>query len=119
VSDGFILNNKYHITLDRMNFQSLSSIPGFPGFIYSEGPSSHPDKVHVPREITIKVEDDYLNVDDEIQDILRKLKYIETLDCRAIMDKDVIDTKRRQYTLVFRTLLKVKETQNTKFILND
>ena len=108
MSDGFILNNKYHITLDRMIF---SEFKGFPG--------SHPDKIHVPREITIKVEDDYLNVDDEIQDILRKLKYIETLDCRAIMDKQMIDDKRRQYTLVFRTLLKARETQNTKFILND
>ena len=91
---------------------NLSSLPGFPGFIYSNG--SHPDKLHLPREISIKVEDDYLNVDDEIKDIIRKLKYIETPDCRAIMDKQMIDDKRRQYTLVFKTLLKVKESQNTR-----
>lgn len=101
-----------------MNFQSLQSlpsIPGFPGFIYSEGPSSHPDKIRVPRNITIEVkDDDYLNVEDEIQDIIKKLKYIETIECRAVMEKDEIDNKRRQYTLVFKTLLKVKESQNTK-----
>lgn len=91
---------------------NLSEFPGFNGFIYSKGSNS--DKLHVPREITIKVEDDYLNVDDEIQDIIRKLKYIETPDCRAIMDKQMIDDKRRQYTLVFKTLLKVKESHNTR-----
>jgi len=84
----------------------------FSGFSRFSG--SQQDKLDVPREIIIKVEDDCLNVDDEIQDIIRKLKYIETLDCRAILDKDTIDNKRRQYTLVFKTLLKVKESQNTK-----
>lgn len=91
----------------------LSSFSGFPAFIYSDIATSHPDKIRVPRNITIEVKDDeYLDIADEIQDIIKKLKYIETPECRAVMEKDEIDTKRRQYTLLFKNLLKVKESQN-------
>jgi hypothetical protein len=88
---------------------NLSDFPGFPGFLGIA--SSHPDKVRVQKETVEVVE---LNITDQIESMIKNLKYIETPECRAIMSKESIDDKRKKYTLIFKTLLIAKETQNTK-----
>jgi hypothetical protein len=87
------------------------NISDFPGFLGIS--SSHPDKIRVQRELTVEV-DDPVNIKEQIECIIKNLKYIETLECRAIMDKATIDDKRRKYTLIFKTLLQAKERQNIK-----
>jgi len=87
-----------------MNLSDCSGFSGFPGFL--EMASSHPDKLHVQK-------DENLTLKEEIEKSLKNLKYIETPECRAIMDKDIIESKRKEYTMVFKTLLTLKERQNT------
>jgi hypothetical protein len=82
----------------------------FPGF----SASSHPDKLRVQKETYIEVK-----VEEEIRNIINKLKYIETTECRAIMDKEMIDNKRKEYTMIFKTLLQIKERQNVMAKIND
>jgi len=89
---------------------NLSDFPGFLGFINPVA-RSHPDKIRVQKD-TIEVTE--LNIPEQIEIIIKNLKYIETPECRAIMSKETIDDKRKKYTLIFKTLLMAKETQNTK-----
>ena len=89
---------------------NISDFPGFPGFLGMA--RSHPDKQRVQKET--KIEDDTLTMEEEIDKVTKKLRYIETLACRAVMDKEMIDRKRKEYTMIFKTLLTLKERQNTK-----
>lgn len=72
-----------------------------------------------PDKISIQVDDEYLDLTEKINDIIKKLRYIETPECKALMDKATIDDKRKKYTIKFKYLLKLKEIQNAKPKLND
>ena len=87
---------------------NISDFPGFPGFINPIS-SSHPDKIRVQTGLTVE-----LDIKCEMEKTFRSLKYIETLECRAIMDKEMIDNKRKEYTMIFKTLLQIKERQSIK-----
>lgn len=56
-------------------------------------------------------------LDIKIEKALKKLKYLETPECKATMGKNMINEKMRKYTIKFKYLLKLKEIQNAR--LND
>jgi len=56
-------------------------------------------------------------LDIKIEKALKKLKYIETPECKATMGKNMINEKMRKYTIKLKDRLKLKEIQNAK--LND
>lgn len=88
-----------------MNSSDFSDLPEFINSVSS----SHPDKIRVQTGLTVE-----LDIKCEMEKTLRSLKYIETLECRAIMDKEMIDNKRKEYTMIFKTLLQIKERQSIK-----
>jgi hypothetical protein len=93
------------------SLQGLQGFPGFPGFL-SECASSHPDKLRVQTNLT-EIKEDF-DITTELYHLREKLKQIETPEYRAKVDKDTIESKRKKYTLMFKTLLMAKESQNTK-----
>ena len=88
---------------------NLSSFIGFP-FLF-EGASSHPDKLRVQTSFTVEVKEE-LDLTADINDTIEKLRIIETPEYRAAVGKDTVEAKRRKYTLIFKTLLMAKESQN-------
>ncbi len=58
-------------------------------------------------------------LDVKIKNALNKLKYLVTPECKAKMEKNMINEKMRKYTIKFKYLLKLKEIQNAKPKLND
>lgn len=72
--------------------------------------SSHPDKIHVQSD---------LDINTMIENALKDLKYLETPECKAKMEKEMINEQMKKYTIKFKYLLKLKEIQNAKPKLND
>ena len=76
-----------------------------------EGACSHPDKLRVQKAFTIEVKEE-LDLTADINDTIEKLRIIETPEYREAVGKDIVEAKRRKYTLIFKTLLMAKENQN-------
>lgn len=91
---------------------NLSKLPGFPGFLF-QGATSHPDKLRVQTDLQIEIKEDF-DISTELYHVREKLKQIETPEYREKFDKETLDAKRKKYTTMFKTLLTVKESQNTK-----
>ena len=53
-------------------------------------------------------------LDVKIENALKKLKYLVTPECKAKMEKNMINEKMRKYTIKFKYLLKLKEMQNPR-----
>ena len=53
-------------------------------------------------------------LDVKIENALKKLKYLVTSECKAKMEKNMINEKMRKYTIKFKYLLKLKEMQNPR-----
>jgi hypothetical protein len=49
---------------------------------------------------------------NNISTIIITLKYLESVECRSIMTKDIINVERNKATLKFKSLLSAKEALN-------